>query len=75
MKKNALFFVGINCCVLGSLTIYFSIEVKESLKKRSCLFFSFFFFKTIPDYDWAFFSSNKPIFGGLILLGKNRFSL
>jgi hypothetical protein len=44
MKKNALFFVGINCCVLGSLTIYFSIEVKESLKKRSCFFY---FFKTI----------------------------
>jgi len=33
--------VGINCCVFGGLTIYFSIEVKESLKKRSCFFYFF----------------------------------
>jgi hypothetical protein len=53
-KENVLFFVGINFYVLGPLIIYFSIEVKEFPKKRSCffyflknkfiLFFIFFFF-------------------------------
>jgi hypothetical protein len=42
------FFVGVNCYILGPLTIYFSIEVKKSPKKRSCFYY---FFKIIPDYD------------------------
>jgi len=41
---------------LYSLTFnyFFFIEVKQSPKKRACFFY---FFKTIPDYDWAFFFS------------------
>jgi hypothetical protein len=35
------FLVGINCCVLGPLTIYFSIEVKE-FQRRDHASSSFF---------------------------------
>jgi hypothetical protein len=67
-------FVGINCCAFEPLTIYFLLKLK-SLQRRDM--FLLFFSKP---FDWAFiffifFSSNKPIFGGLIPLRKNHFSL
>jgi len=63
-------FVGINCCAFEPLTIYFLLKL-NSLQRRDHA--SFIFSKP---FDLAFFfSSNKPIFGGLIPLRKNHFSL
>jgi hypothetical protein len=71
--------VYINCCFLEPLTNYFSIEVKESSKKKS---YFFYFFKTIQDYNWDFlfsfifyFFSNKPISGPYSVEKKNHFNL
>jgi hypothetical protein len=67
-RENVHFFVGINCCVFGRLTIYFSIEVKES-----CFFY--FFFKTILDYDWVFFFFKQTYLWGPYSIGKKLFQL
>jgi len=71
-RENVLFFVGFNCCLLGLLTIYLSIEESLQIRDHASFNFSKPFQIMI---EFFFFSSNKPIFGGLIPLGRNRFSL
>jgi hypothetical protein len=71
-RENVFFFfVDINCCVLGPLTIYFSIGVKEFSKKRSCfLLFSSFFFCC-----FFFFFEKKILFLWPYYTGKIIFRL
>jgi hypothetical protein len=54
------FFVGINYCVLGPLTIYFSIEVKQSPKK-------------LREHTSFIFSKPFQIMIGLFFLRTNLF--
>jgi hypothetical protein len=74
-SENVFFFVGINCCVIGYLTIYFYIEVEESPNKRSCFFFflkpfqimiGLFFLK--QTYIWRPYSIGKKLFQLIIKL-------
>jgi 4-hydroxybenzoate polyprenyltransferase len=57
-RENVLFF----CCILGPLTIYFAIKVKESPKKRSCFFFFFFKNNLIFFLCFFFFFFSKQIY-------------
>jgi hypothetical protein len=54
-RENVLFFVGINCCVFEPLTIFFSIEVKEFSKKKSCFFYFLKSFQVMIELFFFFF--------------------
>jgi hypothetical protein len=62
-------FVGINCCVLGPLTIYFLLKL-NSLQRKDHAYFIF-----SKPFDWGFFFFKQTCLYGLIPLKKYRFRL